>query len=865
MNNSPSKFFTKLFEQFCNDSFYEELQGDLEERFYINSEEKGIKKAQSIYRSEIIKMLRPSVIRKVKYQKLNNIAMFKNYTLVAFRNLSRNKLFSAINIIGLAVSMAVCLIAITFVTEIKNYDGFHENRNQIYRVFNTRTNRGSEPQVYATTSLLTGTKLKEQSSAFATVVPIYNGFNGNLKKGENSFSIRGLFVGEEFLDLFTFPLRYGNAETALDEPFSVVLTEETALRIFSRSDVVGEILERGRAQFTVTGVMANPPSTSHLKFNAVASLKTYETRPQRPKILSDWGTMWQSYVYVQLKDNVNLEQAQESLNLIAKEENTKSEAFKIQPGLEPLMSIFPGDGKFNQLGTVMPKKNLDQIVILALIVLFSACFNYANLSIARSLKRAKEVGIRKVVGAKKGQLYVQFVSEAVIVSLLSLILGFFLFKLIRPEFLSLNIYTSRTTTLNLTTEIYCYFIGFALLIGILAGTLPAILMTKIKTIKILKGISGIKPGQGLTLRKAMIGLQFIFSMGFAIMVILAEKQYKHALNFDLGYQTENVVNVYTDGRDPMLLKTAFGKLPSIEGISTSYFLHSTGTLNSDWAKNIAGTDSAYLYNNFIDTDYLENMNHQILAGQNFNMDGPGNQIIVNEKLLERFQLGKPDEALGKQIDFLKSRKVIVGVVKDFHYGTIYNELKPYAFVLDKDREMYYMNLNVNTTDMAGTLAELGKVWEEIYPGTKISASFYANDIERTYNDLSSALKTFTLLAIIAISISILGLLGMAVYMAESRIKELTIRKVLGASLSNLVLHLSKSFVVIFIVAAAIAIPVTNYLFKELVLTDLEYTNSVGFWELASGALITMVIAFLTISSQMLRAAKSNPAKSLRNE
>jgi putative ABC transport system permease protein len=863
---APSRLFTSVFKRFCNTELYFELQGDLLEEFYMNSRVKGVKTAQRIYRREVLKMLRPSVIKKIKTQRsFNNTAMFKNYTKVAFRSLVRNKLFSTINIAGLAISMAVGLLAITFVNEIGSYDEFHENKAQIYRVFNNRTNVGRGSQTYATTSLLTGYQLMEQSSAFERIVPIFNGFNGSIKKGENLYSIKGQLVGEDFLNMFTFPLLYGNSKTALKEPYSVVLTEATALKIFSKKDVVGEIIERGKDQYIITGVMIDPPSTSHIKFDALASLSTYKNKEERARYFNDWGVMWSSYVYVQLKDGVSLAQAQESLNLIAEQENAKVRQYQIEPGLEALTSIFPGDGKYNQMSTVMPKENINQVVILALIVLFSACFNYANLSIARSLKRAKEVGIRKVVGAKKWQLYTQFVAEAVIISILSLFIAFFLFRLIRPEFLTLNFYTSRTTTLELTAQTYLYFAGFAVIIGIIAGTLPAILMCKIKTINVLKGVLKMKSSKGINIRKVMIGLQFTLSMGFAIMVTLAQKQYSHALNFDLGYQTDNIVNVYLNGLDPSLIKTAYEKIPDVAGISTSYFLHSTGTLNSDRAKNIAGTDSAATYNNYIDTDYLNNMNHELLAGENFKEDSPENEIIVNEKLIKRFGFGTPSEAIGEQIDFYGKHRTIIGIVKDFHYGTIYNVLQPFAFLKDKTKEMYYMNIKVNSTDMVGTLGSLEEAWDEIYPKNKFEASFYDDDIERTYNDLSSAMKTFSMLAIVAISISILGLLGMAVFTAESRVKELTIRKVLGASLKNLVGLLSKSFMIIFIFSAAVAIPLTYYLFKNLILVNLEYAEKIGFWELTSGAVLIMAIAFLTIGSQTLKAAKSNPAENLRNE
>ncbi len=864
-HNRPPLLFQHFLSWFCHEDYFEELQGDLEEKFYERVKSKGISKARWAYRKEVVKLFRPSVFKKIQFRYSNNTNMFKNYTLVAYRNLLRNKLFSTINIIGLAISMAVGLLAITFVSEIRSYDKFHEKADRIYRVFNNRTVVGKEPQAYASTSLLTGIKLKEEATSFDIIVPIYNGFNGNVKKDQNLFKLKGQFVGEDFFKLFSFPLLYGNPETALQEPNTTVLTEEFAMKIFSRKDVVGEVLEWGPYQFTITGVMQQPPGTSHIKFDAVASLKTYEIREDRSRLFNDWSVMWTSYVYVHLNTNASLEQAQADLDRLAEKENAKTEFQQINPGLEALTDIFPGDGKYNQIDTVMPKKNIDQIVILALIVLFSACFNYANLSVARSMKRAKEVGIRKVVGAKKASLFVQFISESIFVSLLALFIAFLLFKLIKPEFISLNLYTERTTTLNLTATNYLYFILFAVLIGVVSGVIPALLMTKLKTVNVLKGISGTRSHKGLNIRKVMIGLQFAFSMTFAILVILIQKQYHQALNFDLGYNTEDVVNITLSGKDTKLLQAEIAKVPGVKTISTSYFVNSTGVLNSDWAKIEENSDSVTIYNNWVNTDYLDNMGHQLLAGVNFDKDGPSDQMIVNEKLIEKYDLKSATEAVGKRVYFYDKYWTIVGVVKDFHYGTVYNELNPFAYLYDTSKEMYYMNVKIETSDILKTMAGMERAWKTVNPKNKFEAEYYSDSIKRMYTDLSSSMKTFGMLAIVAISISVLGLLGMAVFTAESRIKELTIRKVLGANVLNLLTLLSKSFLVIFIIAVVISIPISLQLFKSQIASNIEYQIQIGFWELSSGALLVLIIAFFTIGSQSIKAAKTNPAESLRND
>ena len=508
---------------------------------------------------------------------------------------------------------------------------------------------------------------------------------------------------------------------------------------------------------------------------------------------------------------------------------------------------------------------MSRIVILAAIVLFSACFNYTNLSLARSLKRAKEVGIRKVVGANKFQLFGQFIFESVLISLLALVIGYIFFLAIKPEFLAIDRYVSRTTSLELTPSISLMFIAMALIVGVLAGFLPALIMTKFKPSAILKGIHKMRVRRGFGVREIMTGLQFTFSMGFAILVMLSYKQYNFAMNFDLGFDTENIVNVELQGNDPDLLKAAFDKIPEVQSSSYSSFIASTGTTNSDYARLPGSADSITAYNMSVDPDYLETVGHVLLAGSNFISAADEQQVIVNEEFVKRFQLGNPQEAVGTRVHFYEKNRTIVGVVRNFHYGTIRNNVNPFIFLVGKTNNPNYVNLKIKTSDMVRTMEKLDEAWASVDQKHEFKAEFYKDQIALAYSSLSSSMKTFGLLAIVAISISILGLLGMAVYTTESRIKELTIRKVLGASFSSMAMLLSRNFIRIFILASFVAIPLSYSLFKETILTNAKYTIEIGFWELGGGALLIIFIALVTISTQTFKAAKTNPATNLRNE
>lgn len=863
--HTPPTFYTRLFRWFCKEDIYDELQGDLDEEFIFNTHELGHKKARKLYQREVIKMVRPSIIKSLNTQQLpnNHTAMFKNYTLVALRNLGRNKLFSSINIIGLAISMVVGLIAIAFITEMNSYDDFHEHGSRIYRVVNTRTPLNETPDEYATTSVLTGRRLASDFGGFEAIAPIYRGLSGDMTQGEVTITQRGIYTNNDFFKVFSFPLISGNPATALSDPYSVVLTEETAMKLFGRTDVVGEVIEYSNGdQLKVTGVAKNPPFHSHIRFDAIGSLETLITK--NSSAVTSWGSMWSSYVYVLLPEGAKPENYQASLDQLAAEENAKVNNFQVEMGFEYIGDIVPGNGKFNQMYTIMPRKNVESIAILALIVVLSACFNYTNLSIARSVKRGKEVGVRKVVGARKTHLFSQFIVEAIFVAILALAIAILLFQVVRPGFLTLNPYMDRTTRLELTPIMYLYFFGFSLTIGFLAGCVPAMLMSKLKPVSILKGISTIKSSRRLDMRKVLIGLQFTLSMGFAVLVTLASKQYKFALSYDLGFNTENVLNVDVQGNDTDLLKAAFLKVPEIKGVSTASMIPSTGSTNSDYARYKDPMDSVIAYTVDVDTEYLSNMGHELLAGENFRKGETKDKIIINELMAERLKIGSPAEALGQPLYYYDQNWTIIGVVRNFHHGTVNNKVEPFAFTSGRQGH-YNLNLKLVSGDITSTMSKLEDAWEEVDPLHDFSATFYDDQIERTYADISASVKTFGLLAGIAICISILGLLGMAVYTTESRIKELTIRKVLGATVSSLVLLLSKGFMPLFIISAAIAIPAAYLMFQRTIVKYAVYKINVGIWELSGGVLLVIGIAFLTIGSQAAKAAKMNPAKNLRDQ
>ncbi|MEQ8473855.1 MAG: FtsX-like permease family protein [Marinoscillum sp.] len=861
-HHQPPKTLTRLLQLICREEFYEELQGDLEERYYRDVEEKGTSKARRKYNLEMIRLIRPSVIKSPTISKsMNQLSMLRNYTVVAFRNIKRQKLFSAINIIGLAISMAVGLITISFITEMESYDEFHTNLNRLYRIGTTRTNHINDSNDYASTSLLLGDRLEEEYAAADQVVSMFKGLWGDLNKDEKLFNFSGLYTSHNFFEAFSFTLKSGNPQTALAEPNSMVITEDLAMKVFGSIDVVGETVKKGNLVFTITGIANNPPKNSHIQFDALASLATIRNMEEY-EYLFEWNTMWSSYVYVMLPQNHNITDLKIILDKIVTDENSKMETFSMNPNIDAMADIFPGDGQYNQLGNMMQKSYIKQVIILALIVLFSACFNYANLSIARSLKRAKEIGIRKVIGARKSQLFNQFVLEAIVVAFISLVFAFGLFVILRPSFIALDYSTIKTTTLELTPQIILYFVAFAILIGALAGMIPSALMTKFSPLAVLKGIS-MRGDRGISIRKVMVAVQFTLSIGLATLVYLTYQQYQFALNFDLGFTTNNILNVDLHGNKPEVLRSAFEQLPEVKMVSHSSLIPSTGNLNSDEAKIVGEIDSIVTYSNYVDANYLQNFDHELIAGENFRETGD-DQMIVNETFLNAFGIKNNQDALGKRITYYDRNRTIVGVVKDFHYGTIYNTIKPFAFLHKPELQPEYFNLKIQSTNILTTLDKLDEVWSEIDPHHEFDGTFYDVQIQGFYKHMEAKMKMYGLLAVIAISISMLGLLGMVIYTTESRIKELTIRKVLGASVSNLIILVGSNFSWIFLFATAISIPASYYLYQQLS-NSIAHKAPLNLFELIYGAIPIIAISLLVILSQSLKAAQTNPAETLRND
>ena len=881
---TPPLLAQQFMEWYCKPELLEDLQGDLNECFDRNTKSKGIRKAQFIYILDVIKFIRPYTVRKPKFfNLLINKIMIGSYIKTTARNLVRNKLFSSINVIGLAVSMSVGLLMIAFLNDLFSYDRFHEKADRIYKVISHPYFKGEEnSREYATTSVKTGKLIREKLTGVEDLTIVRaNGFtpdgsfSADARVKENIVLLKSLYADNAFFNVFTFPFISGNAATALQDPYSIVLTESASKKLFGDRVAIGQSVELNNVAYSVTGVIQDVPFFSHIKFESLISFSTIELEEKSDRNFFSWTNIWNNHVYLTVPEQTDFQLLQTNLDNMCEEENKAFKDDKVFLQLQPLKSIVLGKSLSGSIGPSMKSGIVWAIGGLAFIVILSACFNYTNLSIARSLRRSKEVGIRKVIGALKNHVLVQFLSESVIISLLALAFSVIIFVFLKPRLISMAPELAQIVRLDISIPVVLSFIVFAVAVGMLAGFLPAVFFSRIQAAQVLKDLSTLKVFKHVGLRKVLIVVQYTFSLIFITTTFIGLKQYKNFLSFDLGFNTENVLNIRLQGNNPELLVKKLNEIPEVEAVSQSLIITSVGNYWGNQLKYIDQQDSAIVWTNLVSEQYIPLHQYQLLAGRNFSSkaDSSVAEVIVNEQVLKRFNIADrdPEKALGEIVTLLrgKGKVAIIGVMKDFHYGKLENKIEPVVFSPLGTERANYVNVKISTTvpiaiGIPVLMSKIEDAWKSIDKVHPIDATFYDDEIEQAYSEYSSMIKIIGFLAFLAISIASLGLFGMVVFTTETKLKEVSIRKTLGAGEGSLVFLLSKSFIILLSISAAVALPVTYLFFYQAVLPKFPYHLPIGV-EAFYGFLIVMCIAFIMIGFQTLDIARTNPAQVLKNE
>lgn len=811
--------------------------------------------------------------------------MFKNYFKTAWRNIIKNKTFSFINIIGLAVSMSVCFLTILIIADQKSYDQFQTNKDRIYRI-ETAGKNGNEMRV-ASSALPLADELRKNYTGIKASATLVRNIGGDILYKDKIASGGGYFADGNLFKVMDFKLKEGNSQTALENPFSMVLSQELAQQLFPNGNAIGKTIkfndtginpagfEKGNREttygnFLITGVLAPVPGKTNLPFKLLASLSTLNSLT-KDSILNyppnDWNNVWSNYTFVLLQKGKTQTDLQNILDKVSDKEYPKGAgnqyAFKARN-----ITDVSGELMGNNTSTTVPKLVLIVLSILCLIVMLSACLNYTNLSVARLLTRAKEVGVRKVAGATRKQIFGQFITEAVVVSLVSFIFSLIILHFLQLLFSALSFNQYLNITFHYTPKLYFIFIGFSLLVGFIAGLLPAIYISLFKPVDIFKSLNSIKLFKRLTLRKVLLVTQFCVSLIFIITTSLIYLQGKHILNFNYGFNKDNVVNITlfkTENYDRFAQAVSSNR--NIVDVSACSFLPVTGTqLTTLVRKEENHKDS--LNANYIDVDAgcINVWGLKLIAGKNLPeipAENTDRYVLINQEMVHDFNYASAREAVGQHMMLDSNDAEIVGVVKDFHFTDVAQQNGP-LILRNRKSNFGYITVRMSSNNVPETLAFLQSTWKKVNPSTKFEYQFFDQQLLMTHSLLSDVASVISLLSFLAVLISCMGLLGMATYTAETRQKEIGIRKVLGSSVLQVIMLLSKSYLVLLTIAIVIAAPIA-YMVNNMWLQFFASRVSISPLILLVNILILGVISLIIVFSQAWRVSVTNPVKSLRTE
>jgi putative ABC transport system permease protein len=814
--------------------------------------------------------------------------MFKNYFKIAFRNLQKQKVFAFINVFGLSTGIACFCLLLLFAVNEFSFDKFHKNAANIYRPYTwTKSIDGQLTTGYTdvggSTAATLGEAMKQDLPDVMNYVRLQLPWGENLvRRDKNVYRTSVTYADPSLFSVFTFPLKYGNATTALRNTNDIVLTESRAKELFGSNNVVGKIVEiqigTTFQPFNISAVAKDIPANSTIRFDMLGNFLFAQANNDHFIIGSNWHpTVRQTYV--QLKPGSTLPNDQQQLfrfiqaydpDFIANMKNAgytwKGNDFPVTFRLQPLLSIhtdtwFHG-WSFTDFGIIDPE-TIWLLMGIASGILLIACINFTTLTIGRSAGRSKEVGVRKVIGAEKQQIIFQFLTEAILLSIASAILGLLMANLLLPWF---NQLSGRDLhfSLLLYPQMILLLIGLVLVVGLMAGSYPALVLSGFKPVEVLK--NKFRVGGSNLFTKSLVTFQFALSIILIVATTIILQQTRYMINKNPGFNKENVVAIDASQTDPNkifpLFRQAVTNKPAIVGVTSAAAGLGEGQDLLGYSNN--GLSAAI---NIVDTDYIKVLGIRLIAGKNFE-PGQGNDtiksMIINETMMNAFGW-TAQTAVGKEIkNFQYRTAIVVGVVKNFNYRPLSEAVKNQAFLTSKDKGYNHFYVRINPGNPAPALAVLQKAWNSVVPGVPMKYSFIDEDVNNYYRAEQRWSSMVAWGGGISIFLACLGLLGLAALAAVNRTKEIGVRKVLGASVPNIIALLSKDFLQLIVISFVIATPVAWY-FMNKWLQDYANRISISWTVFLYTGVFAVALALITISYQAIKAAIANPVKSLRTE
>ncbi|MGB3590724.1 MAG: ABC transporter permease [Nonlabens sp.] len=792
--------------------------------------------------------------------------MIKNYFKVALRNLWKHRGYAALNIMGLAIGMAASFLIVLYLIQEMGYDRFHPAGERTYRVVTDLKTPSDSFQ----TTVLDWNRLEEFATAFPEIesYSMVMGATYDIKIGNDNYREELMAANEDFFTIFGYQLLEGNPSTALKDPLSMVLTESSAQRYFPDGNAMGKTfrIRANQNTVTVTGIMEDLPQNTMLDGNMILSISSiYEVID--PDIKESWAN-FESYGFAVLAAGTDakvLEEKMAGLNQEKHGAQMESSQLTLEYFLEPIEDIhlYSARGQSPQI------TNIYIFAIVALFILCIAAINFINLTTARSVERAKEVGIRKVIGAQRGQLASQFLSESLVVCLLSFVLALGITAAALPYFNTLAGSVVATSIFGQPYYILSLLV-VAIIIAVAAGSYPAIILSSYKPIKVLKGKFS-NSSSGEALRKGLVISQFTISLVMIISTIIVYNQTVFMRGQDLGFEKEQLLVIPTDNSSKTkLFKQKLATIPQITSISTSSNLPGNGGDSStalSLVKNKSGQNQTLSMSRYIiDHYFIDQLGMKIIAGRNFSKEfatDSTSAMILNRKAVNLLGYANAQDAIGASFEQWGRNGVVVGVVQDFHMESLQDEIEPLSMVYSNNSNLL-VNIKVAGSVLNNVLPQVEQAYKSVFIDKSYDYFFLDEDFDEQYRSEDQFARLSLNFAFLAIFISCLGLLGLASYSTLQRKREIGIRKVLGASSAGIVNLMSLNFLKLVGIAILIASPIAWYLMHNW-LADFAYRIDIGIWVFVGAGLIAMTIAVVTVAGQAIKAAIANPVDSLKTE
>ena len=850
---------------FLDSRMLEASLGDLEEKFQQSLSKKIPHwKVSILYAFEGLGFIK--MANKRNYKNLNRLDMLRSYFKIGWRNLSHQWRYSLINISGLSVAMTCCMFILLFVRDEQSYDKHHEGHDRIYRVVRDDINNAKESEPYATTPRAMALTMRTDLPEVEAAATLFQCRQMVFQYEDKQFYESRVFETDSNLfKVFTFPFIKGSAKEALVTPQSIIITESTARKYFDSEDPIGKQIRIESAEYFVSGVIRDVPDNSHFRFDILIPLRTIEER---------FNTVWgppNFHTYLKLRKSVDPVSFESKLAAYAskKYERRPLDKFHTQALTDiHLNSKLKGELEANGDSSVVRI-----LVAIALFTIGMAGINYINLATARSTKRAKEVGVRKTSGALQSGLIFQFLTESVMIAFSAFIVSCGLAALFINNFNQLAGKQLQLMKLELWVE-WILFAGLAVAIGLIAGLYPAFYLSSFNPIKVLKGNASLSTG-GALLRKGLVGLQFVISITLIIGTTVVVSQMNYVGKKDAGFEREQVIVVPNASRlqNRQVLEQQIAQLPGVEKVGASTSV--VGAAN--WVGNIRaeGSESDEMINFCqINYDYLNALGIRLLEGRQFSHEFPTdtiNSIILNETAVRELKLIDP---IGKRLvwdaDVLDTvlYAQVVGVVSDFHFASFHEPIKPFAFLIRNNffvQDDFTSKLFIKTAiDPSEAVAKVEVLWKKFVPQRPFSYTFLDDNFKNIHAAEERFKVLFSIFTGVAILIVCLGLFALIAFTTEQRTKEIGIRKVLGASVTSIVIMINTEFVKLVIIALATALPIALY-FMNRWLAGFAYRIELEWWMFALAGVIALLIVFITTIYQSIRAGLTSPTHSLRSE